>query len=420
MALVDLHVFIRDINRKLLTEIDDYKKLTYRPSFNDVGTWILDLNLHAAKAPFLDPRAGGSNPGGGIIVVRNGSILFSGPIDYYQGKGSAEDQSSDDLVVSGFDDNAVLEQRTVWPVPANAFTAQGATAFYEISGASTKMETLMRSLVNVQTGPGARVERRTPGLVLLADSLRGTNTAYRGKFRFETVIQALREIAKAAPSGLSGPFGRGGLGFRVTQNMTGTALEFTVYDIANRINIAKFSPELGNLIEWDYSAQRPATTFLGLGAGRTAAFSNGPTVASNLYAYERTDLMFPSLRAEDFEDVGEVDPAATDAQAQLDERAESHYDSNAGQVGATFKLLDTESVKFYDHWRIGDYVSVRMPNLTLQEQVRSITLEYDADRNEQITATVGTEDGAYKRRTPGIYRRINGVSRKVAKLEVRQ
>jgi hypothetical protein len=419
MALADIQVFVRGSDYKLRGLVDDYSKLTLVQRFNASGSFVMEISGASAKAPLLDPRTGSANPGAGLVIMRNGVVLMSGPILGYGAKWDREGLASGNITVSGKDDNAWLDHRLVWPVPANAINLQGAVQFYVVSGASTPMETLAINLANLNAGPGALVARRVPGLTMATTAGRGTATSYRGKFRFDTVADAVTEILRASPPGSPSPLPRGGLGWRVAY-VPGTTpgLQFQVYSTTDRVSTAKFSLDLGNLDSADYEVVAPETTNAILGAGRTATFTNGPFVAANLVGYSRTDALFP-IYNETFVDVGEIDPAATDFTTQLDNAADEHFDAASGQISLEIKPISTDALQFGRDYFLGDTVQVAVPGLTFTEQIREVDLTYGSDDNEQIGLVIGTAEG-YRRRTPGLYRRYTDLKKLIKKVEVRK
>lgn len=413
MDRAGIKVLIRDSDLKLVGEIDDYQTVTVIPRYDDVGSWTLQISAASPKIALVDPQ---QNPGGGIVAISPDKYqILSGPITHF-GWSRNESNGEGVVTVAGKSDDVVLQQRLVYPVPSTTVELQGATAFYSVSGASTPLETLMHTIVNVNAGPGALTAREVPSLTLAPDSGRGINTDYRGEFRFETVLEALKQIARATPTGLGSPIARGGLGFRVRQ-IPGNQLEFQVFETANKVNAAKFSFELGNLENAEYTIDSPSVTNAILGAGRTAAFTNGPQVASNLYEYSRSDDWFPTFYAETFVDVGEIDPAVSDAQEKLDTAADRVYDTGSGQVGLSITPIDTDSLRYGRDWIEGDIVTVKVPYLTIQEQAREIVLTSDSTSLYKGNTAIGTEDGAYRRRTPGFYRRLSELSKLMQKKE---
>jgi len=409
-----LRVLIRDSDLKLVGEIDDYTRLEMVPRFNVTGAFILDVSAASAKIPLLDPQ---QNPGGGIIILPEGgtTALMSGRVAGFSWSMS-EDDGIGRVTVTGKDDMRVLDQRLVYPVPGSNIPSQGATAFYNVSGATDALETIMWRLVNLNAGPGALVARRVPHMVMTTDAERGEATAFRYSFRFETVREALELVARAAPTDLPGPTTRGGLGFRVVQ-VPGHQLEFQIYETVDRVKTAKFSLDIGNLTDAEYSVTAPTATNAILGAGRSATFTDGPQVAANLYEVSRTDDWFPDEYAEVFSDFGEIDPAASDITERLQTAADAVFDTAAGQVGLSITPVDTEQLQYGRDWNVGDIVTCKVPYLTIQEQVREVKLVTEAASGLQAEAVVGTQDGAYQRRTPGVYRRLTELSRLMRKKE---
>jgi hypothetical protein len=417
----NVRVFIRGSDLKLRGQIDDFTTLTMVPRYNRVGTWVLELNAANEKANLLDAKAGSDNPGGGIVVFAEDSQpgdepLLSGPITSFNWARAGSEDSTGQLTIGGVDDNVYLSRWLTWPVPTQPITNQTAP-FRIVSGASTPVETLIRTLVSENGGPTNHASRGDiPHLVLPASAGLGTATAYRGNFRFQPLIEAMAEVADAAVTGLTAPANRGGIGFRLVQ--IGTTLELRIFETMDRVATAKFSFELGNLTDANYGVTAPNTTLAILGAGRDAAFTDGPQVAKNLVQYARTDAWFPDVYSETFVDVGEIDPAAADLATQLQSAADDHFDSNAGQVGLSITPVDTDSLRFWNDWNVGDFVTVLLPFITLQERVREATITYGSEDILRAEAVVGTVDGVYARRTPAtLYQRLTDLKKLLQRKE---
>jgi len=411
-----LTTYIRDANLRVVAQLDDARELTVVPRHNRVGSWTMSLSAGSDKAALLDPKQGGANPGGGIqVYTDDGDTLMSGPITNFQWDRSGSEDNTGTLTINGSDDNVYLARWLVWPNPAAAITAQ-ANPFRQVSGASTSVETMIRNLVSEQAGPTNHVSRqRIPFLSLPTSLNRGTATALRRNFRFETLIEAMADIAEAATTGLSAPANRGGIGFRLVQE--GTQLVLRIFETVDRVETAKFSFENGTLADANYGVSAPNTSHLILGAGRTAAFTDGPQVAKNLVLYTRTDQWFPSVYAESFEDVGEINPADGDVSAQMQAAADQHFDTESGQVGISMTPIDTDSLQYFRDWQVGDFVTIELPYITLQERVREATITYGNDDILRATALVGTVDGQYARRSPGFLKRITDLTKLLKKKE---
>ncbi|WP_030560023.1 Gp37-like protein, partial [Streptomyces exfoliatus] len=89
---------------------------------------------------------------------------------------------------------------------------------YKIS--AVVAETAMRTLVNVNAGPGALASRKNALLTLAANGNRGPAIT-RQLNQFDSLFAVLQDIANAA-----------GLGFRVAQ--VGSGLQFQVYEPVDR------------------------------------------------------------------------------------------------------------------------------------------------------------------------------------------
>jgi Siphovirus ReqiPepy6 Gp37-like protein len=400
-----LSVSVRDADYQTLGRVDDFTSLAINPKFNDVGAWTLDLSAASEKVSLLDPE---QNPGGGVLVRRNEQTLLSGPVTYFREGQSGEQPPT--VTVGGVDDNIWLSRRVVWPVPANAIDNQ-TSVFYDLTPAAP-VEDLMRTLVDVSMGAGARTERQVPHLTVPSSTGLGPTISYKS-IRFETVLEILQKLSTLSKPSLSAA---GALGFRIAQ--VDTDLEFQVYETVDHEDTAVFALGRGNLQDWEYTLAAPTATFLVLGAGRDAAFTGGPQVAAELFPFTRTDDYFPDVRAERFADVGQIDPTAPDADDQLAQRAQQEYDDAAGRITLAFKPRDTPLLRFGVDYQLGDVVTVVTPRRTIQDQASEISLTYTADEGEQIDVTVGAADGGYSRRTPGIYRRLKTIGDYLARLKV--
>jgi hypothetical protein len=109
-------LFVRDENRNVVAEIDDYTKATLLirvmdASARDTGKWTVELprNCNAARK-LLQRQAG-------IVAMRNGEVLLSGPV-HTRDRSFSDGRSM--LVVSGPDDLTVLADRVAMPEPSVA------------------------------------------------------------------------------------------------------------------------------------------------------------------------------------------------------------------------------------------------------------------------------------------------------------
>lgn len=393
-----VQVFVRDSTFNLIGQIEDFQSLVVTLKYNDVGTWELTVPADSPGAQLLDRVA---NPGGGIVLLRNGVQLMAGPARGHRWSRSGG-TGNGVLTVVGLDDNWILASRLVWPDPTKAIGDQTMPVWYT-NTALQPAETIMRNLV------ASQMARGTPHVLGTTDLGRGLSQQ-TPKWRFNTVMDSLQQM-----SVLSKPTSdtRGELGFKVTQVVASPLfpipfLKFDVFLSNDHSDTVRFSFNVGNLAEAEYTTTAPQATYLVSGAGQTSDGSTavgssgtGADLNKSLFEWSRTDDFYPSIYSEGFLNASEIDPLDANAVAQMQQQVSDYWSTNGGQVAATFKAIDTAGMAFGEHYLLGDFVTVELPQLTFVERVRQIGLAYSADGGEDLTLAVGTENGTYGRLTPG-------------------
>ncbi|MFE0451594.1 siphovirus ReqiPepy6 Gp37-like family protein [Streptomyces sp. NPDC058914] len=409
----DLQVYVRNSSHEIVGQLDDFTQVQLVMRYNAVSNWTMDISATERNVALLAP---GSNPNGGLIFKLYGTTLLSGPIHTFAYAMGADGTRK--LTLAGPDDTQYLANALVWPDPAHAIDSQ-ATAYYTVTNSASYTETLMKNLVNLNLGPGAITERRKSGLTVETSSNRG-KTGQSFKYRFEPVLDALTEIARGAPIGTP----PGYLGFRIRQKDASAGIEFQVYATTNRLDTATFSEGRNNLISYSYQVQAPTASYAILGAGRETVdgSESAAVVAKELFGYTRVDTqpVFPGYRVESFVDVGEVDPTATDAQAQLDEKGQDALYTGATSVTVSMDPQDTPQLTFAKDYFLGDQVTVVVPyEGVIQEQVREVELTFNASSGLTTEITVGTE-ATTSHKTSGATKRLNTLADMVKKLNTRK
>lgn len=115
-------IFLRDRYFKPAGIITVYSRLEFRQVYNGVGSWQLEMDSTTQEArwmkeAFQEEQAGGT-PGGysGIIVTRNGDIVFSGITRWFEQTGEYESpQDEENITFYGICDNGLLSMRLVMP-----------------------------------------------------------------------------------------------------------------------------------------------------------------------------------------------------------------------------------------------------------------------------------------------------------------
>ena len=383
-----LRVYVRDAGLHRLGQIADYTSLTVIPRHNAVGAYTLEVSADSDKAPLLVE-------GNGLIIrTAGGDTVMSGPIRTVDWSRSAGDGGSGKLTVGGVDDTTLLAQYTCWPSPAAAIGSQTASV-YKLS--AVKAETGMRTLVNVNAGPGALTSRKNTLLTLAADGLRGP-TITRQVNQFDNLLTVLADIANAA-----------GLGFKVVQ--VGTGLQFQVYTPTVRAN-ARFSFALGNLTDASYSTTPPTCT-------RAIVVAGGGTSPRVCKTYDRTDPLFPTLVLEQFVDLTGVDTASVDLAAQQDQAGNEALTNGAGQGSLSISPIDIPQLRYGRDYSVGDTVSAEVRGDWYTDVVREVSITCTATDGTKVTATVGG-DSTGTSTVARIYAYIAQVKKDVTRLKTRK
>lgn len=384
-----LRVYVRDAGLHRLGQVADYTQLTVVPRFNAVGAYTLEVSADSDKAPLLVE-------GNGLIIrTADGDTVMSGPIRSVDWSRSASDGGSGKLTVGGVDDIALLAQYTCWPTPTAAIGSQ-TDSVYKLS--AVLAETGMRTLVNVNAGPGALASRKNPLLTLAADGLRGP-TITREVNQFDNLLTVLADIANSA----------GPLGFKVVQ--VGAGLQFQVYTPATQA-AARFSFRFGNLTDASYSTTPPTCT-------RAVVVAGGGSSPRVCKTYDRTDPLFPDLVIEQFVDLTGVDTASVDLAAQQDQAGEEALTNGAGQGSLSISPIDIPQLRYGRDYTVGDTVSADVRGDWYTDVVREVTLTSTAADGTTVKATVGG-DSTGTSTVARIYAYIAQVKKDVARLKTRK
>ncbi|MEV7871513.1 siphovirus ReqiPepy6 Gp37-like family protein [Streptomyces sp. NPDC088124] len=334
-------------------------------------------------------------PGNRIVVIRDGAIWLAGPMEIPADYAWSVDQDSGvgSVSVSFSDDLAVLAGYITWPEPASAWTGQHGNTWRQINSANS--ETIIRTLVNENCGPGALAARRIPNFAMATAAGVGTSTTVRT--RFEPLLEVARRVA------IDG----GGIGFRTQQ--IGTAIRFGCYAPVDRTDSARFSLGLGNLRSLAFKASAPAATHI-LVAGTETEGSTTRTFV------ERGDPAAAALwwRTEAYLDGG----ADTDAAGELTAAGNAELAEGAAPVELATATVDTPDLRAGIDYDLGDRVTVALPHgLEVTDVVRSIHLQTTPGSGEYVTAVVGSPAATSD---PQMVRLVRTLTRRLARLETRR
>jgi len=333
-------------------------------------------------------------PGNRLVVVRDGDIWCAGPLEAPQSfTWDLESNTEPGTVTCGFsDDLARVAGYLTFPSPGSTFSAQPAgTTTRSIT--ATNAETIIRTLVNENCGPGALAARQIEQLVL--DSVAGVGTSTSISTRLEPVLDPCRTVA----------VGGGGLGFRTRQDAG--QIKFGVYAPADRTATARFSRDLGNLRSVSYSMIAPLAT---------AELVQGGDIATTTGVFVEVDSGAATTwyRVEKLQDQTGVD----NTHGELTQAGTLALGDDNPQSTLTTVTVDTDDLKAGRDFGLGDKVTVVLPTgLEVADIVRTISLAATPDGGEVVTSVVGNQDQSTATATVRIVREL---SRRLGRLETRR
>lgn len=333
-------------------------------------------------------------PGNRLVVIRDQDIWTAGPMEEPTNyRWSLDEPGVGEVDINFSDDLATIAGHITWPEPALTWAGQHGDTWRTFT--ATNAETIIRTIVSENAGPGAITARRIPNLVLDTIATAGTNTAV--KTRFEPVLDVCRAAASTG----------GGIGFRTRQD--GSQIKFGCYTPANKSATARFSTGLGNLRGVSYKQTAPTSTHALVAGTET----EGSTVRTYL---EVADTAAASAwwRVEKYVDGGAADNSA----GELTAAGTSEIAEGAAPVELAVVTIDTPELKAGRDYGLGDKVAIALPHgLQLTDIVRSIHLQATPDGGEQVSSVIGSQDATTD---PRIVRLVRTLNRRLGRLETRR
>lgn len=338
-------------------------------------------------------------PGNRLVVIRDRQIWTAGPMeipqDFQEGiggdDGGVDAPDPGEVVVNFTDDSSPVAGHLTYPDPTKA--ASDPTQPTAYTATAVNAEVLLRTLVNVNAGPGARADRRIPKLVLGALSGVGTNTSLTT--RFEELGKVLRSVALAG----------GDLTYRTRQ--VGNQIEFHAAARRDLTSTARFSKGLGNLRSLRYKISAPTVT---------AAIVGGSGEGSSRTVVEVVDAAAAASwwRIEQWVDQGGV---ANDANGELTKAGQEALANGAAPVEVSTVTVDTEELQAGRDYMPGDLVTVALPGgLEVAQVVRSDTLTASPDGGERVSSVIGSPDATTEEQMVALIREL---SYRLSRIEAR-
>lgn len=379
ISIPPYRIKVRDASMLSVGELGRLTSLKLIPRFNDVGSFEMVI-------PRADPKSALLVKGGWLEFISNDNGIVAGNI-----RGITLTEDAENLggtyTIYGPTAEQVLADRVCYPVPTAALSAQNTDDYDNRTGAG---ETVIKTYVNLNAGPGALVARRTTNFVLEADAGRGS--VIKGSARMTNLLELCQGLATAS-----------GLGFRVIFNASGQ-LELQIYVPTDRSGSAKFGTELGNLVSYSYTqeAGRSSCAIVGGGGDGTARVFREINDTAAQTAWSNRSETFIDRR--DTVDTTELDQSAT--QETVD----------GGPVnGLSIKTVDTPNLQFYSSYFLGDKVSV--PQAGITDVLREVEINWTAADGPSTESTVGTKTTTG---TLAMIQKLAALDAKVAALEAKK
>jgi hypothetical protein len=359
------------------------------PRHNNVGTWTLKIPGRALKAEIREAwLARGAS---GVRIVDQDQptapVILSGPITSDVDTWGADDPHEGSISVSGISDMHVLSDRLTYPNPAAAWTSQTTTATYRYpSSGKAPAETVLRSLINVNTGPAALAARQVPGLTLEADAGRGLDI--RTTTRFEPLLELCQRLAAA-----------GQIGFKVDQAPAG-GLVVGFYVPTLRADVL-LSPDTGTVTAGTATVEAPTVTralVAGSGTGTARALRERVALDAEAEWGRRIEVLVDRRESGDGDD---LDQAGDEALAEGAARG-SYLGTIQDGFGAAFGV----------DYGLGDRIAYSWRGVEFTDVVREVEIEAQGGRTT-VRPVVGTEDASA---TPKLYKRVARAERILRRL----
>ncbi len=386
-------LWVRDHQRRWLGIVDDDVDFTATSRHLALGAWRVTVDASSPSADLL--RAGE----GIALLDESGHVLLSGPKRPMERTHTSGAENT--LTFSGVDDTAQLA-RIVYPSPNTPITEAGVQHGAQYWTRSGPAEDVLLELIAANAGPDAIDDRALPGLRIPASEGRGHEVS--SQLRLDNLLEAAWSVA-----------GAGDLGFHLVQDHDSTDLLVHVYparDVSDRV---RFSPYLGNLGSYEYSASPPEVTDVIVAIG-------GEGTDRRFYRYQERDPLWPGVVVEEVLDArdlsqepGEGDEEWTDPDVASRERATERLRDGAATASVTFEALENEGTQFGRDYALGDVVTAELDLGEVTDIIREVHYSRTPDQGERLRPTLGEPPDQ-----PQIYKRVAALRRDVDQLLTRR
>lgn len=346
-----------------------WETLTIDHRHADVSAWTLTL----PAVPSVTSRLG---PGWGVIILRYGQELLSGPLedDGPRSWTAADDGGPGTITVTGADDLVIVANEIAYPDPTKNAVGQTGSAYQDTQGPAAA-ETVIKHYVSANAGSAraaARGDAAAPDarvVTVAADSGRGDVVSFSA--RFDNLLDIIQTISQAGSN----------LGAEVLQS--GSDLVFDVYEPRDLTARMRFSRESGTLIAASTTVSMPTLTHaVVLGAGTDAAQIVGEVKDSA--SAESWRMIVRQT----------VDSTSTSDGTQITQAGQAARAAGKRQYARDVTIVETAQVRYPQTIRRGDLVTIVDPTragTVITDIISSVHIEADASAGTKlIQLNVGT------------------------------
>lgn len=380
-----------------------WETLTLDHRHADVSSWTLTL----PAVPAVLNRIG---PGWGIILLRWGRELLSGPLeDDGPRSWTAADngRGPGTLTVTGADDLAIVANEIAYPDPTKNATGQTGSAMQDIV-TSQSAETVIKHYVGANVGSAraaARGDANAPHartVVVAADQQRGDTISYSA--RFDNLLTIIQQISQAGSN----------LGAEVLQQ--GNTLVFDVYEPRDLSGRMRFSRESGTLTSASTTVSMPTVTHsVVLGAGTGSA-----QVVTEIDDSATADAWRMIIR-QTTDATSSTDSSGASVASQMTQAGQAALTAGARQYARDCTITETAQVRYPDTVRRGDIVTIvdpTRPGTVITDVISSVHIEADASAGTRLLQfNVGVPAGTSSGND--VTDQLTIVKRKVSELQLR-
>ena len=219
--------------------------------------------------------------------------------------------------------------------------------------------TVIQAYVNANLVAATNIDRNLATLVLAADPAVGTTVT--GNARWDNLLALCQQLASAG----------GDIGFKIIQTANGQ-LTFSCYAPVDKSANAKFSTDLANLFDYQYSLAGPLANSMevlggGAGAARTA-----------LCMRDATSITQWGL-VEDTRDARDTSDTAT-----MQQRGTADINASTALVNLALTPHDTATLQYGRDYNLGDIIAITIDGATITNKIRSVHIQLTAPGDQEL------------------------------------